>query len=459
MLKPFHLLQNFASKQNLNQPPYLLPALLPMKNGAKMKTFPSSVRQSWKSLEDDDEGEESDSGSILDSSFSYAIGIDPELLTDGSEYVSPLFMFAFMFISFGYMLPWTALGSLISYYKYTYSAHFYVKIYCAYYLPGLPISVLQYLFDEKIDAVYGSQNMFLARGIVGYAALAIILFSLLWVDGESMLVGLFALLGLVGWWLHGTASMLASMFPKVLIAYLQIGFRCPEIYAVTMDYFLSLDKDASQSNLNIFYKATTVAVLLSLSFWILVIGSGSATIYFSEKDDRIRNNEVMNNYKGSTPLPSQPVGREQYTQIDAADDWQTIRTSSCDEYEAVSLLNEKSPESTNILKSTLKTVFRVCCVIPAKWTGNLLQRGFAILYHNDAVFDAVCPLCLALLVTMWSSIFQASFFAYVESPKGRDIEQILYFTRLFSDLFGRPLTFLARPNFVKVIIIVISLRA
>lgn len=425
-----------------------------MKTGAKMKSFPSSVRQSWKSLEDDEEGEESDTAeSMLGSSFSDDSSIDPELLIDGSGHVSPVFMFAFMFISFGYMLPWTALGSLISYYKYTYSAHFYVKIYCAYYLPGLPMSVLQYLFDEKIDAVYGSQNMFLARGIIGYAALAIILFSLLWVDGESTLVGLFALLGLVGWWLHGTASMLASMFPKVLIAYLQIGFRCPEIYAVIMDYFLSLDKDASEANLNIFYKATTVAVLLSLSFWILVIGSGSATMYFSEKDDRIRNNDVRssNSKQETMSFISQRVSdSQQYTPIDAATDWQTVRSNSLDDdYEPGGLLNDKT-ESSSVVKASLDTLFRYCCIIPANCTGNLLRRGFAVLYYDDPVFDAVCPLCLALLVTMFSSIFQASFYAYVESPKGRDIEQILYFTRLFSDLFGRPLTFLARPSFIKV---------
>lgn len=64
--------------------------------------------------------------------------------------------------------------------------------------------------------------------------------------------------------------------------------------------------------------------------------------------------------------------------------------------------------------------------------------------------QAVWPLCVALIVTMWCSIFQASFFAYVDSPRGRDIEQILYFVRLFCDLLGRPLTRLPRPWFLKV---------
>jgi hypothetical protein len=51
--------------------------------------------------------------------------------------------FLFLMTSFGYMLPWTSLGSLISYYKETYGADFYVLIYFCYYLPGLPISIFQ----------------------------------------------------------------------------------------------------------------------------------------------------------------------------------------------------------------------------------------------------------------------------------------------------------------------------
>lgn len=76
---------------------------------------------------------------------------DEELLAfESSSTSSPacslptLLPYSFVFISFGYMLPWTALGSLISYFKFTYSAQFFVHLYCAFYLPGLFVAVLQY---------------------------------------------------------------------------------------------------------------------------------------------------------------------------------------------------------------------------------------------------------------------------------------------------------------------------
>ncbi len=77
-------------------------------------------------------------------------------------------------------------------------------------------------------------------------------------------------------------------------------------------------------------------------------------------------------------------------------------------------------------------------------------------YHTFSRYEiavTVRPLCLALFLTMTTSIFQASFFAYASSTDtsgNTNIEQILYFTRLFLDLAGRPLaTLLPRPWFVK----------
>ena len=80
-------------------------------------------------------------------------------------------------------------------------------------------------------------------------------------------------------------------------------------------------------------------------------------------------------------------------------------------------------------------------------------------FQNEQRFESFL-LCSALMITIWSSIFQAAFFAYIKSSSpsssiitGHNIEQTLYFSRLLSDFIGRPLTFLPRPFFVKVIYI------
>jgi hypothetical protein len=56
-----------------------------------------------------------------------------------------------LLVACGYMVPFTSIGSLIAYFNYTYGPKFYVKLYCAFYLPGWPISELQRRFDEPFD--------------------------------------------------------------------------------------------------------------------------------------------------------------------------------------------------------------------------------------------------------------------------------------------------------------------
>jgi hypothetical protein len=105
------------------------------------------------------------------------------------------FLFLFLLISFGYMLPWTSLGSLISYYKATYSASFYVKLYCAYYIPGLPIALLQYRYDTYMDSLFSSRYTYLFRGLTAYSIMMGVLVSLIYFRSENLLIILFGLLG------------------------------------------------------------------------------------------------------------------------------------------------------------------------------------------------------------------------------------------------------------------------
>ena len=59
---------------------------------------------------------------------------------------------------------------------------------------------------------------------------------------------------------------------------------------------------------------------------------------------------------------------------------------------------------------------------------------------------------ISIFLNVWSSILVAAFFAYVEPASGsltHNIGTILYFTRLFSDLLGRPAARMMRPGFLQ----------
>merc|ERR1712023_163178 len=78
------------------------------------------------------------------------------------------------------------------------------------------------------------------------------------------------------------------------------------------------------------------------------------------------------------------------------------------------------------------------------------STGDDIAYENiHNVAAIILPCRVAIFLNIWSSIFSAAFFAYVRSSSDLDIELVLYFVRLFSDLIGRPLARLPRPSFVR----------
>ena len=397
------------------------------------------------------------------------------------------FLAIFMLMSCGYMLPWTSLGSLITYYKATYSANFYVKLYCAYYLPGLPISLLQYKYDLYLDLKYGSQRTYLYRGVVSFMVMMGILISLVWLKSRIALVFLFVLLGICGWLCHGTASMLASMYPPSAIAYLQTGFRCPELYTIVAVWALHLGKDASYQNLNIFYILTACMVLVGAVAWVVVVMDEKSKDFFDIKDNRLYATDLseamplLRNEKGSggvvfieTALtvpgyddPESFVVNQNQNQNQRTNGAHNTDSSWSKNGSRVNQNQRNSSDSETVPNSygnsEGNTFSRFSSYAsPITRTRELLrsieraamqlQLSPGDLYTmDDALFNKIFPLCLALFVVMWCSIFQASFFAYVtSSSKNREIEQILYFVRLFADLIGRPLTRLPRPSFLKV---------
>lgn len=342
---------------------------------------------------------------------------------------SQLLQMSFLIISFGYMLPWTSLGSLISYYKYRYSAEFYVKIYCAYYLPGLPVALVLYRFDEYWNSLYGSKVGYKWRGLGCFFVMIAVIVSLSWFDNEFVLIILFTLLGISSWFCHGTATMYAALFPSTAIAYLQIGFRSPEIYVITADHYLDLGKDATTARLNLFYKMTAVLVAISLICWVVHVESPASAQQFAEKDRRGRGEYDPE----KSPLLS------------------TSSESSSSEGETSRLI-QNNQGNNNSSHSTAHGSGKDTEGNPFNRAKALLSAIETLAKQENDVFQTVSPLCAALFVTMWSSIFQASFFAYVDSVSSdsRNIEKTLYFIRLLCDLAGRPLALLTRPYFLAV---------
>ena len=248
-----------------------------------------------------------------------------------------------------------------------------------------------------------------------------------------------------------------------------------------MDSVLHLGKEAKESSLKIFFKMNCVLLLCATSCWILATNSKLAARYFQEKDDRTRMLQEGGRNDSSKD-------EKDYMQVFGVEDRnatesysfksnQDIETNVHDQFPYQSVTNPlnqtneeedseaaKMEESDSLLgeyQQPSSTQYGLASSSNKRAHMDLSEkRGLLAFFYSSVRYvfpsfvsmaeqDAVWPLCLTLVITIWSSIFTAAFFAYVNSTNGRDIEQTLYFTRLFCDLIGRPLTFLPRPLIVK----------
>lgn len=181
----------------------------------------------------------------------------------------------FGLLAVAYMAPWTSLGALVSYFKTQYGAEFIVKLNCAYYLPGLPVALLQQWVDERLDARLGSATAYLGRvaGALVVAALALVALPAEGADAsaEGVVLALVAALGAASFLAHGTATTLAAMFPPAATAWLQTGFRLPELYTLALFAAMNVGAHPDPAHLRLFLRLTAALALVGLLAWVRLV--------------------------------------------------------------------------------------------------------------------------------------------------------------------------------------------
>jgi hypothetical protein len=262
--------------------------------------------------------------------------------------------------------------------------------------------------------------------MVAFSALAAILAVAPFVMGMgTVLLVLTVLLGTSSWLMHGAACTLCAMFPPRSNVYLQMGFRSPEITVVLLVSALHIGALVRVRTMVVFLYSTMVLTLLGLASWILLVRSDQAVRFFRAKDGHKSTGGKGTHDAGEgTPLLVQTVNLS------------VERANASGPLEAELPI---MPEATTIMHE-LRTY-------KAHANAHTSRAPLSVAQEKWAMKQAVRPYELALFVTICSSIFTAAFFAYVSPQRqGRNIEQVLYFVRLFSDLLGRPLARVVRPS-------------
>jgi hypothetical protein len=182
-------------------------------------------------------------------------------------------LYAFVIVSCCYMLPWTAIGSLLHYFSGKYGDGYFVYLNVAFYGVGLPLNYTQRKFDAYLDLKFGSLFTFSQRLYVCLTALIISLISAPFL-GEYSIIVLVCLIGIFTWTCHGCVSSLSSLVKMNSSTFQQIGFALPGLYSIIMMTLLDMQgNDLPNETIYIYYYVTAICVVPGIIAWYVLLKS------------------------------------------------------------------------------------------------------------------------------------------------------------------------------------------
>ena len=380
-------------------------------------------------------------------------------------------------ISSSYMSPWTCVGSLIPHYTSLYGPRYFTLLNAAFYTAGYPTARMQTAMDEGYDRMLGPKKAFLVRMLTCTAFLAFYSFlaeSVTLKDPNAMMLLTF-LAGVATWGSHGALTSTASMFQVEAVSYLQVGFMLPNVYCLALNRIYQTEYEG-------FFVVTGLIVLVGAACSACLAmtreardaqdgymkdldlrrellsddyGNGDGAVNGADAPDgdnrgagmggdggEVNDENLLEGGSGARhPRPSKGAHDEE-----VGDGLLT----SCDDVETTASSSSSSSSPSSPSKRNLSSI------VTLRNSG----RGVGAPNPRSSYIEAVSMHRAVLFMTIFLSVFCGSFFSYVKPEvdaggggggegAGYEITQVLYFSRLFSDLFGRFLTLLPRPKFLQ----------
>jgi len=310
----------------------------------------------------------------------------------------------------GCTLGWTSVLSNLVFYTDTLGVNSYLYLNVGIYAPMFPITIAQTLWDADFDREFTSLKSFGWRGSVGFGAtiLATLGMAPASLSHSLLYVTLLAFgLGTSSGILHGALKQMASfVYPGCgrLTAAVTAGLQASALVVLIVSLLASRCSTNQQNRLYIFYGI--IAVLVGVS-WI-----GFQRLMTHSKDvyrSMIRRDSSIQ----LAAMPSSGIEDEGVDDYETTFGYATDGNTDPDNHlDQPLLLNQDTAPSFDLHDS-----------MP-----TMRQQ-----------FYQTWPLCLATFLTVASSMAVASWFNRVPSANP-NLPQVLFYTRLFSDLLARPAT-------------------
>lgn len=300
----------------------------------------------------------------------------------------PSAVILFFFSAVGCTMGWTAVLSNLVYYSAVLGMNSYLFLNLAVFTPLVPITLAQAKWDSYYDQRFQSIRSFSFRGIVGFFVTVATVALAPWASHSmAALLILTTMMGTASAILHGMLKQMASfIYPNCarLPAAVTSGMQASAAFVLIVSLATGFGSSGeSEAESTIIVFYLSIAVLTILC-WLCfhVLMSRCQDVYSS----------------------------------------MLRRDSSLSE---MLIMEEQDDESTTTVDPVTNMELDYISLWQITW-----------------------PCCVIVMATVASSMSVASWFNRVKSadPSNQSLPQVLFYTRLFADLLGRPTTLLLKPT-------------
>jgi len=361
--------------------------------------------------------------------------------------------FCVFFMAVGVSIGFTSVLSAVNYFSMTlfHDRREFLLLCCAVYLPSLPVVVFQLKYERVFDRKVGSRRAYAIKAAIYYIAMGLIMIYIplgpgsrqvtqepIWHRQPPLLLAA-TLLGFISASSYGSWFQLVSFLPSengACTAIFSMGYQGAGIIAAFLAISIGFRTNPSQSQVNLFFMSAAALEFFAGACYFIM--ASYSTVFKRALTDRDREASIYLSARKSSS------SRFKMTPPAAT--------------ESTWLLSLKSEEKCTLSPSQHKTEEEkqpmIDCNQPktqqkTQDLGDLENKNHpppSVSSSSESkedweLFWVVFPCVASIFINIFASVFLLPFYTFFPS-KYMKLPQVLFFTKLFADTLGRPLTLL-----------------
>mmetsp|Transcript_14756 Transcript_14756/g.22373 ORF Transcript_14756/g.22373 Transcript_14756/m.22373 type:complete len:479 (+) Transcript_14756:147-1583(+) len=310
---------------------------------------------------------------------------------------------------------------------------------CAVYLPSLPVTMFQLRYDNYIDKQLGSRRSFAIRAAAYFVTMGLIMVYLpigpagrdvraepTWHRQPPLLISV-TVLGFVAAFSYGTFFQIVSIIPSkngAATAVFSMGYQGSGIIVMILSTLVGFRTNPTDFQVKAFFWcAALFEFFAGFSFFLMAVYSDVYNLAIARRDQEASVHSELDVSRQSPRVASE-LGQEMEVKVKVGTRTRNgFGVTIADSF--VSPVSEAS-EADHLLKKGKKSPGR--------------HRSDSRL-SNAEILEIVAPSVLSIFLNIFASVFLLPFYTYFPTTWDK-LPQMLFFTKLFSDTLGRPLTIL-----------------